>query len=75
MPLVVVVAAAREKVRLPTHLVLRRASVSRISGSWQQEDYDLLDGEREIGRIYRLASGGVPAKPREFGSTRIWPSR
>jgi hypothetical protein len=33
-------------------LVLRRANVSRISGSWQHEDYDVFDGDRDVGRIY-----------------------
>jgi hypothetical protein len=33
-------------------LALRRANVSRISGQWQDEDYDVFDGEREVGRIY-----------------------
>ena len=32
-------------------LTLRRASTSRPSGSWQDEDYNVFDGEREIGRI------------------------
>jgi hypothetical protein len=31
---------------------LRRANVSRNSGPWQHEDYDVFDGEREVGRIY-----------------------
>ena len=35
-----------------TNLVLRRASVSRISDSWSEDDYDVLDGERVIGSIY-----------------------
>jgi hypothetical protein len=35
-----------------TALLLRRAKVSRISGQWQDEDYDTFDGEREVGRIY-----------------------
>jgi hypothetical protein len=35
-------------------LILRRANVSRISGSWQEEDYDVFDGERDVVRIYRL---------------------
>jgi hypothetical protein len=35
-------------------LVLRRANVSRISGEWQHEDYDVFDGDREVGRIYRV---------------------
>jgi hypothetical protein len=33
-------------------LILQRANVSRRSGSWQQEDFDVFDGDREIGRIY-----------------------
>jgi hypothetical protein len=34
-------------------LVLRRASVSRPSGQWQDEDYDVFDDDRDVGRIYR----------------------
>jgi hypothetical protein len=33
-------------------LVLRRGHASRISGSWQDEDYDVFDGDRDVGRIY-----------------------
>ena len=33
-------------------LILRRAHVSRISGQWQDEDYDVFDGDRDVGRIY-----------------------
>jgi hypothetical protein len=33
-------------------LILRRASVSGISGAWQHEDYDVFDGDRDIGRVY-----------------------
>jgi hypothetical protein len=39
-------------------LVLRRANVSRISGQWQDEDYDLFDAERELGRIYLVDGYG-----------------
>jgi hypothetical protein len=38
-------------------LILRRANVSRISGEWQHEDYDVFDGERCVGRIFLQASG------------------
>jgi hypothetical protein len=38
-------------------LILRRANVSRASGSWQHEDDDVFDGDREVGRIYRLTIG------------------
>jgi hypothetical protein len=34
------------------HLILRRANVSRISGQWQDEDYDVFDDDRDVGRIY-----------------------
>jgi hypothetical protein len=39
-----------------TALVLRRANVSRISGEWQHEDFDVFDGERDVGRIYLVDS-------------------
>lgn len=33
-------------------LILRRANVSRNGGTWQDDDFDVFDGERSIGRIY-----------------------
>jgi hypothetical protein len=33
-------------------LILRRANVARKGGSWQHEDYDVCDGERDVGRIF-----------------------
>jgi hypothetical protein len=33
-------------------LILRRASISRISGSWSETDYDVFDGDQDVGRIY-----------------------
>jgi hypothetical protein len=35
-------------------LILRRANISRKGGPWQHEDYDVFDGDRDVGRIYRL---------------------
>jgi hypothetical protein len=35
-------------------LTLRRAAESRPSGQWQNDDYDVFDGERDVGRIYRV---------------------
>src|ERR1019366_4461742 len=32
-------------------LILKRASKSRPSGQWSDDDYDLFDGDRHIGRI------------------------
>jgi hypothetical protein len=37
-------------------LILRRTNVSRISGQWQDEDYDVFDGDRDVGRIYLVDS-------------------
>jgi len=31
-------------------LILRRANVSRISGQWQDEDFDVFDDDRDVGR-------------------------
>jgi hypothetical protein len=33
-------------------LILRRANVSLKGSHWQHEDYDVFDGDREVGRIY-----------------------
>jgi hypothetical protein len=38
--------------------ILRSANLFRKSGSWQHEDYDVFDGDREIGRIYLVDSDG-----------------
>jgi hypothetical protein len=35
-------------------LALRRASASRMSGSRSEHDFGVFDGEREVGRIYRV---------------------
>jgi hypothetical protein len=35
-------------------LVLRRANVSRQGGHWKDDDFDVFDREREVGRIYRV---------------------
>jgi hypothetical protein len=37
-------------------LILRRAKESRKGGEWQHEDYDVFDGDREVGRIYLVDS-------------------
>jgi hypothetical protein len=39
-----------------TALLLRRARGHR-PGYWQAEDYDVLDGERSVGRIFLQAHG------------------
>jgi hypothetical protein len=35
-------------------LILQRASVSRPSGSWDDHDFDVFDGDRAVGRTYRI---------------------
>ena len=39
---------------LTDSLILRRAKVSRPGGQWEDEDYDVFDGDRDVGRIYRV---------------------
>ncbi len=34
-------------------LILKRASKHRPGGPWHEDDYDVYDGERHIGRIMR----------------------
>jgi len=36
------------------HLVLRHASESRPPTTWSEDDFNVFDGERELGRIYRV---------------------
>jgi hypothetical protein len=40
-----------------TTLLLRRASASRRSGSWQHDDFDVFDGDQCVGRIFPQAHG------------------
>src|SRR3979490_3205959 len=35
-------------------LILRRANVSRKGGFWDETDYDVFDGDRDVGRIYQV---------------------
>jgi hypothetical protein len=37
-----------------TNLLLRRANVPRPSGSWDENDFNVFDGERDVGRIYKI---------------------
>jgi hypothetical protein len=55
-------------------LILKRASASRSSGQWQDEDYDVLADGKVIGRIYEQGSIGEPPELRWFCSiTEIAP--
>jgi hypothetical protein len=41
-------------------LILKRASASRSSGQWKDEDYDVLADGKVVGRIYEDASASTP---------------
>jgi hypothetical protein len=36
-------------------MILRRANVSRPSGSWSETDFDVFDGGTDVGRIFQQA--------------------
>jgi hypothetical protein len=56
-------------------LILKRASASRPSGQWQDEDYDVLADGKVVGRIYEDASASTPPELRWFWSvTAIVPA-
>jgi hypothetical protein len=58
-----------------TSLTLKRASASRPSGQWQDEDYDVLADGKVVGRIYEDAHLSTPPDMRWFWSvTSIWPA-
>jgi hypothetical protein len=56
-------------------LILKRGKFSRTSGSWQDEDYDVIADGRVVGRIYEDASASTPPELRWFWSiTEIVPA-
>ena len=58
-----------------TALILKRARVSRSSGEWQDEDYDVLADGKVIGRILEEGSRFGPPELRWFWSiTAIVPA-
>jgi len=58
-----------------SRLTLKRASASRPSGQWQDEDYDVLAEGEVVGRIYDDGSAGTAPELRWFWSvTAIWPA-
>ena len=47
-------------------LILRRASISRSSGQWSEDDYNVYAGQRNVGRIFK-ADAGHPAETHGWG--------
>jgi hypothetical protein len=43
-----------------TSLTLKRAKLSRSSGQWQDEDYDVLADGKPVGRILQENTSGPP---------------
>src|SRR5262249_14574173 len=48
-----------------SQLILKRASASRLSGEWSDDDYDVLAGGKVVGRIFNSAAAPV-------GSPWMW---
>jgi hypothetical protein len=42
-----------------THLLLKRAALSRPSGKWDDDDFDVLAGDEVVGRIYKTNAAPV----------------
>jgi hypothetical protein len=47
------------------YLILKRASVSRPSGEWNDDDYDVLANGEVVGRIFKANAAPV-------GSSWMW---
>jgi hypothetical protein len=43
------------------YLILKRASASRPSGQWNEEDYDVLANGEVVGRIFKANAAPVGA--------------
>jgi hypothetical protein len=49
--------------RFETPLILKRASASRSSGEWRDDDYDVLENGVIVGRIFFLDAVGPQGRP------------
>lgn len=52
-----------------SELILKRASASRLSGQWRDDDYDVLCDGEAVGRIMRVGAGAPLAQPWFWGLT------
>jgi hypothetical protein len=55
-------------------LILKRAKLSRSSGQWQDEDYDVLADGNVVGRILESGSRFDPPDLRWFWSVMVVPA-
>jgi hypothetical protein len=46
-----------------TPLILKRASASRPSGQWRDDDYDVLENGIVVGRIFLLGAVAPQGRP------------
>jgi hypothetical protein len=53
---------------LMSSLILTRASVSRPSGQWREDDYDVLENGVVVGRIFCLDAVGPQGRPWMWGA-------
>jgi hypothetical protein len=59
---------------MTARLILKRASASRSSGQWKDEDYDVLADGKAIGCIYEQGGVGELPELRWFWSIMIVPA-
>jgi len=55
-------------------LILKRASISRPSGQWKDEDYDVIADGKVVGRILESGSCFDPSDLLWTWITSIWPA-
>jgi hypothetical protein len=48
---------------MPDTLILKRASTSRPSRQWRDDDYDVLENGVVVGRIFCLHAAGPQGRP------------
>src|SRR5215468_3783948 len=48
---------------MATPLILKRASASRSSGQWSDDDYDVLEDGKVVGRILHLEAAAPEGRP------------
>src|SRR5262245_32196588 len=52
-------------------LILKRASTSRPSGQWREDDYDVLENGGVVGRIFHLEAAAPEGRPWMWASGHI----